>query len=372
MHEIEEVSAGVTRGFLTWMGSVVNFKNVVRLNPNSSTDFLNYSPDFINDRYNSYDDNEFPYEIYWKLQEKDFQTSNIDDIFNIYVSEKEFKRSSPEGEWRVISEEAGNKLIKSGRVTLTENNKRGEASIRINEWRMSENKVMINIQKSYYKDQVFSQLVLDYKKTGKSLRDILSKERDREIPELNDKRLANSVGVACMLFCFDEDLKKWRPIIIKKTTRGAVYGNSWHCTASGIARWPDKDDNQSFSNFFMDHMYQEIEEEAGIHRRDIENITPMALCREYVRAGKPQLFFAGHLMKNVTPKRVGDGFKDAMIKIERDVRVNPQARIEMSDLIIPTPEQLNEYHQKEDFNFTQEGLASFAFGMEYLRYQGLL
>ena len=40
-------------------------------------------------------------------------------------------------------------------------------------------------------------------------------------------------------------------------------------------------------------MYAELWEEVGIARDEIEVMVPLALCREFLRGGKPQIFFAG-------------------------------------------------------------------------------
>ena len=40
-------------------------------------------------------------------------------------------------------------------------------------------------------------------------------------------------------------------------------------------------------------MYNELCKEVGIACGDIEDMVPLALCREFLRGGKPQIFFAG-------------------------------------------------------------------------------
>jgi hypothetical protein len=43
---------------------------------------------------------------------------------------------------------------------------------------------------------------------------------------------------------------------------------------------------------FEFNICHELEEEVGLTRNDLDWIRPLALCREFLRAGKPQIFFA--------------------------------------------------------------------------------
>ena len=50
----------------------------------------------------------------------------------------------------------------------------------------------------------------------------------------------------------------------------------------------------TFDGFFTANICRELEEEVGLTRADLEWIRPVAFCREFLRGGKPQFFFAAH------------------------------------------------------------------------------
>lgn len=167
------------------------------------------------------------------------------------------------------------------------------------------------IQPAYYADQARSNLVMDwegphalskFKKIG-TLRAYLTPKYGCTLPPLSENILANTIGVASIiLYRHDRHLIPYLPRrvgnkfkdALKTTGRSpkqvAVFEGGFHCTASGAAQWSK---GSTFENFFVDDMYQELEDEVGLKKEHIDILIPVALCREFLRAGKPQIFFVG-------------------------------------------------------------------------------
>jgi hypothetical protein len=114
------------------------------------------------------------------------------------------------------------------------------------------------------------------------LREILRAEYGSSLPALSDTRLSNSIGTAIVVFD-----REGKPYLPRRAPRQSVYPGGFHCTASGDAIW--RDDGELFES----HICRELEEEAGLNREDLDWIRVLALCREFLRGGKPQFFFAG-------------------------------------------------------------------------------
>src|SRR4051794_34623651 len=117
------------------------------------------------------------------------------------------------------------------------------------------------------------------------LRAILTAEYGRKLPPLSDRRLANVIGTAVVIFD-----SEGRPYLPRRAPRQSVFPGGYHCTASGEALWsPDL----SFRGLFTRNICRELFEEVGLADSDWDWIRPVAFCREFLRGGKPQLFFAG-------------------------------------------------------------------------------
>ena len=168
--------------------------------------------------------------------------------------------------------------------------------VRVDGYRIAGPKLLITAQQATYFEQVRSHLVLDYQHrlpngSVLSLRDLLRQEFGKTLPSLNDGRLANSLGVAALIFCRWGD--DFTPYLIARTRDVAVNdaGNEWHCTASGVAELREAMDGaQTFVEWSI---RKELEEEVGLTREDLDTLAPVAFCRELMRAGKPQVFFLG-------------------------------------------------------------------------------
>jgi 8-oxo-dGTP pyrophosphatase MutT (NUDIX family) len=140
------------------------------------------------------------------------------------------------------------------------------------------------VQPCPYSDGVRSNYVMD---GPGELREILRADYGHRLPSLDDTRLSNGIGTAVVVFD-----PEGRPYLPRRAPRQSVFPGGYHCTASGEAVW--QDGVLDFERLFTDNICRELEEEAGLTRADLEWIRPVAFCREFLRAGKPQLFFAAH------------------------------------------------------------------------------
>src|SRR2546430_13651 len=75
----------------------------------------------------------------------------------------------------------------------------------------------------------------------------------------------------------------------RRAPRQSVFPGGYHCTASGETVWTGAHD---FEGLFTENICRELEEEVALARADLEWLRPVAFCREFLRAGKPQFFFA--------------------------------------------------------------------------------
>ena len=117
------------------------------------------------------------------------------------------------------------------------------------------------------------------------LRAILRVDYGRRLPPLTDARLSNGIGTTAVIFD-----REGRPYLPRRAPRQSVFPGGYHCTASGETVWQDA---ISFQTLFTANIVRELEEEVGLTKEDLDWLRPVAFCREFLRAGKPQFFFAG-------------------------------------------------------------------------------
>ena len=154
----------------------------------------------------------------------------------------------------------------------------------------------LEIARTKYAEQVRSNLIVDYCPDGHdtSLRSYLANEKFGKLPDLSDMRLANSIGLAILVYYRDRG--RLTPFFVPRSREVAIFNHgNWHCTASGAAEWPEDPDSTptDFEHYFLDDLYAELREEVGLRAEDLTDVVPLALCREFARAGKPQMFFIG-------------------------------------------------------------------------------
>jgi hypothetical protein len=192
----------------------------------------------------------------------------------------------------------------------------------------------IMVQRCAYSDGLRSNYAVD---SGSpiSLRAVFQAQYGRQLPPLSDKRLSNAIGVAAVLFHKGEhgDILPYLPKRSSAAKKQALFPEGgYHCTASGEAIWNDA--AASFAEVFTQDICRELSEEVGIRPQDLEWIYPIAFCREFLRAGKPQLFFVG--FTKLPPREIDSRRREA---IQRQI-VNGRQEVEDEVLVAETPEQL--------------------------------
>jgi predicted NUDIX family phosphoesterase len=207
------------------------------------------------------------------------------------------------------------------------------------------------VQKCYYSDGLRSNFAMDLRGHGTlgtsdmTLRDVLGLKYGRRLPPLSDRRLSNDVGIAVIVFYKSSsgDVIPYLPMRTKPgvvsetvgtTKKQAVFSSGgYHCTASGATQWMDQAD--SFDELFTGDMCRELEEEVGLARQDLVWIHPVALCREFLRGGKPQLFFAAYT--NLPPEEINRRRWNA-IQMQR--ARGKRQEVEDDALIVSEPSEL--------------------------------
>jgi hypothetical protein len=228
----------------------------------------------------------------------------------------------------------------------------------------------LRVQRCNYSDGLRSNYAMDLRghiKLGAadvSLRAILQAQYGRRVPPLSDGRLSNAVGIAVVLFYKTEQgeilpylPRRTKPGILSETIgitkKQAVFSGGYHCTASGEAMW--KDAASSFEEVFTQDMCRELYEEVGLTEQDLAWIYPVSFCRELLRGGKPQLFFAG--FTKLPPPELNARRRDA---IQRQIGLGRQ-EIEDEVLIADTAERL---YAELWSHGTIEAVANMAFAQD--------
>jgi hypothetical protein len=207
----------------------------------------------------------------------------------------------------------------------------------------------LRIQKCAYTDGLRSNYALDLKGHMKfgtsdlSLRAVLQSQYGRKLPPLSDKRLSNAIGIAAVIFYKTEEgeilpylPRRSKPTILSETIgttrKQAVFPGGFHCTASGETMW--RGGQSTFAEIFTGDICRELDEEVGIGEPDLAWIYPVSLCREFLRGGKPQLFFTG--FTKLPPRELNARRRTA---IQRQIARGRQ-EIEDEVLVAETPEEL--------------------------------
>ena len=214
-------------------------------------------------------------------------------------------------------------------------------------------KRMFDVRPCKYSDGLRSNYAMDWRgrlEIGEqpfSLRSLIAHDYGSRLPPLGEARLSNALGLAVIVWYRTEDgdilpyLPK-RPeasvldIALEKVggsiKRLAVFGGGFHCTASGEAEW--KPNATTFDQMFTADICKELYEEVGLSREDLHWIVPVALCREFLRGGKPQLFFVA--LARAEAHELGPKRREA---IKRQIDAGRQEVLDDS-LTVETPEQL--------------------------------
>jgi hypothetical protein len=188
--------------------------------------------------------------------------------------------------------------------------RRDTDTIRVSRIDLTESGARLTVQKAKYRDQVRSNLILDFlgDEKAQTIRQALLAESPGRLPQLDDPRLANTLGVTVLVF-YRDDRGVLTPFLVPRTKHTAVMNRGlWSDSASGAAEWPidEQSTPKTFQAYILDDLYQELKSEIGLNPDDLSLVLPLAICREVMRAGKPQMFFIGftHLDRRTLLRRM--------------------------------------------------------------------
>ena len=210
---------------------------------------------------------------------------------------RQFQLSSQPSALKLFQAQAYSRFQAQGKVSCD------SAVVRLQSLSKSAGRTILGLQKARYSDQVQSNLVMDWSGTHAlkdwgtaTFRTFLATRHGNKLPPLTEKALANTIGVSVILF-YRYHSGSYVPYLpervraqFRKQRKLAVFEGGYHCTASGAVEWSN---GNTFEEIFESDMRRELEEEVGIASDDLQIMVPLVLCREFLRGGKPQIFFAG-------------------------------------------------------------------------------
>lgn len=163
-----------------------------------------------------------------------------------------------------------------------------------------------------YDTQAVTNLVMDMKVNGRSLRRKTLQNGD--LPSLSSRFLANNLGVSMLFLSQDK-----QPIFPLRDQEGvSIFPNEWGCTVSFAADFPDKSltGPVSLPRLLKTAINNQLKNEFNEVNPELLHIIPLALCREWFRGGKPQLFMAVESNYNIDEvrKRYSDSEHSKEIK----------------------------------------------------------
>jgi hypothetical protein len=262
--------------------------------------------------------------------------------------------------WQQTSQAGYAALFKTRRI------KENEDIVRVELADARKGRLMLRVRPAKYHDQARSNLILDFKGDTDehvSLREQLLTERAGLLPELSDERLANSLGVAVLLFYLDGD-NQLVPYLVRRTSKVGVFPGGIHLTASGAARWPTASANLTLAAIASDQMLAELKEEVGLEPEHLLDFMPVAFCREMARGGKPQLFYAGITMLNreeLKSKRIAAA--DTVQSLQQWSEIEQEDWKTSADVVLTANDVEG---QISESGLTLEAAAALYFGYRYL------
>ncbi len=188
----------------------------------------------------------------------------------------------------------------------------------------------IIIEKSFYYDQVGTNLTIDMK-LEKPLSvddsqcltirkwDIVQSDGNTKLPTFNKSRLANTIGVAVAITAKD---KHGRIFMVKRfrSKEVAVYRDMWHLPLS-FALFNDfsqTDVDIDIKDLIQFDLSNELMEELSMSPEDFSEPRPLAFCRDLGRGGKPQFFLEmeSKIPFELLKKKIKDNFNEFVKKPE--------------------------------------------------------
>jgi hypothetical protein len=146
----------------------------------------------------------------------------------------------------------------------------------------------VQFAKSDYDTQAVTNLVVDMRVNGRSLREFACQAEGSPEPPFGTRHLANTLGVSVLF------LDGATPIMPLRSNDVAIHPNQWGTTVSFALEFPDASvaEPRALHDLIAPGLDKELHDELALKNADAISLVPLALCREWLRAGKPQLFFA--------------------------------------------------------------------------------
>ncbi len=169
--------------------------------------------------------------------------------------------------------------------------------VRLRDAKRANSGIRLVIQPAYYSDQGATNFILDTKlprtmEGAHTLRSYLERNNPGHLVPLEDETLANTVGSCVLLRCRVYGHRQ--PLFTFRSAGVAINRHTWNSTSSSAVGWPtDAQPNATFEEFFTNWTRDHLTDEVGIKHDEVTLLKPMALCREWGRGGKPQLFYVG-------------------------------------------------------------------------------
>ena len=235
----------------------------------------------------------------------------------------------------------------------------------------------LKMQHAKYSDQVKSNLTLDWAAHGikgfSTLRNYLTDKYGNKLPPLSCGLLANTIGISCILYFkkgkhyvpYLPKRSKYKPLIHSTKKSLALFEGGIHVTASGALDFPQdfkQGESLSFCEFILEDKYREIYEEVGITKKYIQELVPLAFTRELLRAGKPQIFFAGLLIDSVNEEELLKFRTQSILRQKKNKR--EKIEIENKSLVIYDMEDL--LRESSIHGLTIEAIGNLFFSQEYI------
>ncbi len=234
------------------------------------------------------------------------------------------------GELAVLREQQIERRRAAGKLK-----KGDQPALRVADVSKTEKGIVYLVEEATYYDQVGSNLSLDatlpvgigvVPATTGSARawDIAQSGSGKHLPSLSASRLSNTLGVAVGIRATDRS-GRVGVIARRRGPNVDVYPNMWHVPFSFALSFmpplPKQGELASLVNF---DYAKELAEETKLEYGEITSVYPVALCRDLVRGGKPQLFFEMTTSLNFEELKLrlthagGDEFNGPLELIELD------------------------------------------------------
>lgn len=147
---------------------------------------------------------------------------------------------------------------------------------------------------------------------------------DQKLTALDNGFLANTLGISIILFYYKNNI--WLPLIRNRKKGNNAIFSGLHSSCSFAAEWVDNlsSQEQLNENLFSSQPRKYIKKELG-QQTQLTHLIPLAVCREYMRGGKPQLFSAGLCRSlNNDIEKLDEGHYADYEELKWDIERNPE------------------------------------------------